>query len=293
MQFEDKDNYLLWSLFPYAVILYCLCPVLDSFLSFLEYGLALIISLVLYFFLWVHWPDIFGMWTIVPHLLFVAIGTVCLVLMAHSVSGHVLLIFLALVAIPVVQHNAAWIAVMFGTAPWTGYLYMVLLLVLLGVLLWSTALVPKTQFAVKAVLVSVFLADALRLMWMEWDPDTHKLTRRDLACGGSEVSSDPPGRCPYAWDSWTWLGVTALLLSLQLLFGYWLWKRDRQKRRDLAAAQRQRRIARYEQLLEEGPASATDPSPQGPTVLERYAHIIEEEPQPCPPPTVSTRTATR
>lgn len=240
MQFEDKDNYLLKFLLPLAVFLYVITPVTGA-VRLLQFALSAIVALLFYFMLWVGWPDMFPLWG-TTMLILVLVVMLAMVGLAAEFLWLVELISLALVAIPAVQHNAGWIAVMFGAPPWAGYLFLGLFLVLLLVLLYYASVLPLVRTLVKCAFSSFFLMVMLRTVHFEEPTGLH---HTQLACGDSSDT-----RCPYALDSWPFLALWVALFGV-LLWVMWALRKQRlQRDKDALEARRKRNIERYNHLVD-------------------------------------------
>src|SRR4051812_2610321 len=117
MQFEDKDAYLLTFLLPLSILLFLLNPFANAVLV-IQFTLSAVASLLFYFILWLGWPDVFPVWTLNPMLIMVLVIMLALIGLIYMWIWVAAIIFLALVAIPALYHNAAWMALMFGAPLW-------------------------------------------------------------------------------------------------------------------------------------------------------------------------------
>lgn len=255
MQFEDKGHYLLIFLLPLSIVLYALTPVVGA-VRLLQVALSAIVALLFYFMLWVYWPDMFPLWSTTMAVLVLVIMIV-MVGLVYVWAWAAAIVALSLVAVPAINHNAAWIAVLFGAPPWAGYLIMTVGVVLVALVVWAASIFPLVRTIIKCAFSSFFLMAMLRTVDLEDPPD---LERIDLACGGGD--SDPAGRCPYALDSWPFLALWAALFGVLCWVMFQLRKRRKRRKRDAQEAERRRRIEHYKHLVdEEAPVVQTVPPP--------------------------------
>lgn len=272
MQFEDKDHYLLVFLLPLAVLLYVLTPFVGA-VRLLQAALSAIVALLFYFMLWVCWPDMFPLWSATMAILVLVIMLVMIGLV-YVVAWAVAVVALALVAVPAIHHNAAWIAVLFGAPPWAGYLIMTAGVVLLVLLLWAASIFPIVRTLVKCAFSSFFLMAMLRTVHLEEPPD---LERTGLACGGG--SDDPAGRCPYVLDSLPFFALWVALVVVLLWVMRARRKARKQRARDADEIERQRRIDQYNHLVDrENPVLDQPRPPGGPF---GYASLVHTATPPC------------
>lgn len=266
MQFEDKDHYLLVFLLPLSVLLYVLTPFIGA-VRLLQVALSAIVSLLFYFMLWVYWPDMFPLWSTTMAVL-VLVVMVVMVGLVFVWAWAAAIVALSLVAVPAINHNATWIAAMFGAPQWAGYIFMTVGIGLCALLVWMASIFPLVRTLVKAGFSSFFFMVMLRTVHLEEPPD---LRRTDLACGDGDT-----GRCPYALDSWPFL-----ILWLAL-FGVLCWVMHRMRRarkrreRDAKEAERQRRLAHYRNLVQEETHIAEQPPPvtDGSSHTFAYSSIV-------------------
>ena len=242
MQFEDQGSYLVHFLLPLAIVAYLLVLFLRSG-SVLQWTIAAIVAFMVYFALNKAWPATYE--TANQTMLLTCGGIfMALLFLVYAAAGVVAIVALLSLAVPTLQHNADLIATWLGAPQWVAYALLAAGLLLLVGLIYLSRIFPLIGLLLKVGFTSLFLQIMLRQLYLE---DPPKMDRLDMAC--FSASSDPPGRCALAFDSYIWMGALVLLVVIQCYALYAC--RCKRKKKRKAYEQVDRRAAHEEEEEEE------------------------------------------
>lgn len=208
VQFDDQGNYLVHFLLPLAAIAYLLVLVLRRG-SLLQWTIAAIVALLVYFFLNKAWP---ATYPASGNLMLLACMGIfaALLFLGNAAAGVLMIVALLSIAVPTLQHNADLIATYLGAPEWMAWIVLGSGLLLLVVLIYLSRIYPFVRLLLKVGFTSLFLQMMLRQLWLEHPPE---LDRIDMAC--FTASTDPPNRCSLSFDSYVWIGIFVLLVLIQ------------------------------------------------------------------------------
>jgi hypothetical protein len=208
MEFEDQDWFLVRFLLPLAIVAYLLVLLLRSG-SVLQWTIAAIVALLSYFMLNKGWPNTYP--TMGTTMLLTVVGLLSAMLfLVYAAAWIMVIVAMLSLAVPTLQHNADLIANWLGAPQWVGLVLLGAGILLLLLMIYLSRIFPLVGLLLKVVFTSLFLQIMLRQLYLEHPPDMDRL---DMACFSS--SSDPPGRCALAFDSYTWIGALVLLVVVQ------------------------------------------------------------------------------